>query len=290
MEAGIQKYMAFVETADCGSFTKAAERLHYSQSGVSRMIRDLEEEWGVTLLERGKGGVKLSSDGQKLLPFARSVCAEQEKLRRQVDELSGLRSGLIRIGAPGGAAAQWLPGWIGSFRREYPGIDYELLVGDRQEIEGWLLGGRVDLGILTLPAPPELETVFLEQERLLAVLPAELPGAEGEVFPVSSFVDLPFLMPEKEKPGVVSQLLENCGIEPRVRFTAGDAQTILSLVERGLGVSILPETDLYRCGYKVETKRLDVPAYRSLGLALRSKKTASLAVKRFLQTAEKQTK
>jgi DNA-binding transcriptional LysR family regulator len=76
MDMNIQKHMAFVMTVEYGSFTKAAEMLNYSQSGISRMINDLEKEWGVSLLERGRSGVRLTSDGLKLLPFAKSVCSE----------------------------------------------------------------------------------------------------------------------------------------------------------------------------------------------------------------------
>ena len=107
MDVGVQKYLAFVETVDQGSFTRAAEKLHYSQSGVSRMIRDLETEWKVTLLERGKGGVKLTSDGMKLLPFARSICAEVARLQTQVESplaellLRGVRRCRLQAGAAG---------------------------------------------------------------------------------------------------------------------------------------------------------------------------------------------
>ena len=73
MDGSIQKYMAFVKTVECGSFTKAAEQLSYSQSGISRMINDLEKEWKVVLLERSKSGVKLTSSGMKLLPYAERV-------------------------------------------------------------------------------------------------------------------------------------------------------------------------------------------------------------------------
>ena len=284
MDVSIQKYLAFVETVDAGSFTRAAERLHYSQSGISRMIRDLETEWRVTLLERGKGGVKLTSDGMKLLPLARSVCCEHEKLQRQVDELSGLQAGLIRIGAPECVAAERLPGWIEEFRNTFPGIDYELLVGDHGEIQEWLLTGRIDLGIVNLPADPSLETDFLEQDPLLAVLPEGHPAAEEEVFPISAFMDLPFLLPEKGNRADVTALLENCGISPHVRMTTGGEQVILRMVERGLGVSILPSMALRCSPCRVAARRLDVPAYRNVGVALRSKKTASLAVKRFLET------
>ena len=63
MDGSIQKYMAFVKPVECGSFTKAAVQLSYSQSGISRMINDLEKEWKVVLLERSKSGVKLTSSG-----------------------------------------------------------------------------------------------------------------------------------------------------------------------------------------------------------------------------------
>ena len=286
MHVGVQKYLAFVETADRGSFTRAAEKLHYSQSGVSRMIRDLETEWKVTLLERGKGGVKLTSDGMKLLPFARSICGEVARLQSQVDELRGLRAGLIRVGALSGAAAGLLPGWAEAFLRSHPNIDFQLLVGEQREIEDWIFTGRVDFGILDLPADPELETVFLEQDPLLAVLPEDHPDAAAEVFPVSGFVDLPFLLLEKENRAEASELFESCGITPHIRFTTWDEQTILSMVERGLGVSILPALALKRCAWRVAARRLDVPAYRNLGVALRSRKTASLAVKSFLEYVE----
>ena len=81
MDMNILKYMAFIKTVECGSFTKAAEILNYSQSGISRMIGDLEKEWKVLLLERSRTGVKITSDGMKLLPYARNVCEEYMKLQ-----------------------------------------------------------------------------------------------------------------------------------------------------------------------------------------------------------------
>ena len=76
MDMNILKYMAFIRTVEYGSFTKAAEVLNYSQSGISRMINDLEKEWKVILLERSRAGVRLTSDGTKLLPYAKSLCDE----------------------------------------------------------------------------------------------------------------------------------------------------------------------------------------------------------------------
>ena len=73
MDMNIQKYIAFVKTVELGSFTKAAKILNYSQSGISRMIHDLEQEWGITLLERNRAGLRLTSDGMNVLPYAKEL-------------------------------------------------------------------------------------------------------------------------------------------------------------------------------------------------------------------------
>ncbi|MEA4849617.1 MAG: LysR family transcriptional regulator [Clostridiaceae bacterium] len=282
MDMNIQKYMAFAKTVEYGSFTKAAEVLNYSQSGISRMIKDLEKEWRVSLLERGRTGVRLTSDGLKLLPYAQSICIEYQKLQSQVDELNGLQSGLIRIGTFSSVATHWLPNIIKEFQKDHPNIDYELLLGDYTEIESWILEGRVDCGFLRLPTLSELETIFLEQDKLLVVLPEDHPLSGCERFPVKALCDYPFMLLEKGAKAEISEIFEKCNIEPKIHFTTWDDYSIMSMVESGLGISILPELILQRIPYRIVTKELDIPAYRKIGLAMRDKKSASLAVKRFL--------
>lgn len=282
MDMNLQKYMAFVKTVEYGSFTKAAEILHYSQSGISRMINDLEREWSVSLLERGRAGVRLTSDGLKLLPFAQSVCNEYQKLQAQVDDLYGLQSGLIRIGTFSSAATHWLPNIIKEFQKDYPNIDYELLLGDYAEIESWILEGRVDCGFLRLPTRPEFETIFLEQDKLLVVLPENHPLADCERFPIKAVCDYPFMLLEKGVKAEVSEIFERCNISPKVHFTTWDDYAVMSMVESGLGISILPQLILRRIPYRIVAKELDVPAYRKIGFAFRDKKSMSLAVRRFL--------
>ena len=282
MDMNIQKYMSFVKTVEYGSFTKTAEILNYSQSGISRMIGDLEKEWNVVLLERNKGGVKLTSDGLKLLPYAKSLVSEYEKLQMQVEELNGLQSGLIRIGTFSSVATHWLPNIIKEFQKDYPNIDYELLLGDYTEIEDWILEGRVDCSFLRLPAHPELETIFLEQDKLLAVIPENHHFADSEKFPVTALCEEPFILLEKGGKAAVSEIFGKCHLTPKIHFTTWDNYAIMSMVESGLGISVLPQLILKRVPYKIITKELDVPAYRNIGLAFRSKKTASLAVIKFL--------
>lgn len=282
MDKNIQKYQAFIKAVEYGSFTKAAEVLLYSQSGISRMINDLESEWRVTLLERKRAGVKLTSEGLKLLPYAKSVCEEYRKLQMEVDELNGLQSGLIRIGTFSSVATHWLPNMIRAFQKDYPNIEYELLPGDYAEIEGWIEEGRVDCGFVLLPTHPELETVFLEQDRFLAVLPENHPLAAHERVPVAALCEEPFILLEKGANTDVSDIFRQHQLNPKVRYTLWDDYAIMSMVESGLGVSILPELILRRIPYRVVIRELDVPACRNISLALKDRKTASVAVRRFL--------
>ncbi len=282
MDMNILKYMAFIKTVEYGSFTKAAEILNYSQSGISRMIHDLEKEWRITLLERNRAGVKLTSDGAELLPYAKSLCDEYQKLQMQIDDLHGMQSGLIRIGTFSSVATHWLPNIIKAFQKDYPGIDYELLLGDYTEIEEWILEGRVDCGFLRLPATPDFETIFLERDNLLAVLPENHKLIQCDKVSIADLCDEPFMLLEKGAKAEVSEIFEKNGLVPRVRFTTWDDYAIMSMVESGLGIAILPELILRRVPYRIVAKELDVPAYRNIGLALREKKTSSLAVKRFI--------
>ncbi|MDK2941560.1 MAG: hypothetical protein PWP56_1073 [Acetobacterium sp.] len=278
----IQKYLAFVKTVECGSFTKAATLLNYSQSGISRMINDLEREWQISLLERGHTGLRLTSDGLQLLPYAKSICLEYEKLQTQINELHGLESGLIRIGTFSSVATHWLPNIIKAFQKKYPNIAYELLLGDYTEIESWILEGRVDCGFLRLPTNPSLETIFLEQDRLLVILPENHPLANCDRFPVEALCNDPFMLLEKGAKAEISEIFELHHLEPMTHFTTWDDYAIMSMVESGLGISILPELILQRLPYRIIIKELEVPAYRRIGIAMKNQKNASLAVKRFL--------
>lgn len=286
MDTNILKVLAFIKTVESGSFTKSAQILNYSQSGISRMINDLEKEWQVSLLERSRAGVQLTSDGYQLLPYAQSLCNEYWQLQTKIEELKGLESGLIRIGTFSSVATHWLPNIIKAFQKDYPNIDYELLLGDYTEIEEWILKGRVDCGFLRLPAHPDLETIFLEQDQLMVILPEKHPLAACKSFPVAALCDDPFMLLEKGAKAEVSEIFERCGLSPKVRFTTWDDYAIMSMVEGGLGISILPQLILRRVPYQIIVRPMERPAYRKIGLAFRSKKTISQTVLRFMDYLE----
>lgn len=283
MDTNLQKYQAFVRTAELGSFSKAAAELHYSQSGVSRMVADLERDWQLTLLERRRGGVRLTSVGMRLLPLAKSMVAEMAKMQMEVDSINGLQSGLIRIGTFSSVAPGWLPGIIKGFQAAHPAIDYEIVLGDYAQIEAWLLDGSVDCGFTRLPAHPDLEASFLEQDKLMAVLPPDHPLARLERIPVAALQDEPHLLLEKGTREEVGQILARSGVVPHVHLTTWDDHAIIEMVREGLGISILPRMLLEQVGGAVAVRDLSVPAYRDICIAVRSRRSAPLAVQHFLE-------
>lgn len=278
----LQKYLAFVKAAEYGSFTKAAQNLNFSQSGISRMIQDLEKDWGVSLFERGREGIRLTSDGTNLLPQLKRICNEHEILMRQIGDLNDMQSGIIRIGTFSSVATHWLPNIFKIFKKDYPKMDFELLLGDYTEIEGWILEGRIDFGFLRLPTTAELETVLLENDRLLVVMPEDHPLASGEKFPINELIENPFMLLEKGAKAEIAEIFEQHQISPEVHFTTWDDYAIMSMVENGLGISILPELILQRNPYRIIAKELEVPAYRQLGIAMREQKSLSRGAKVFL--------
>jgi DNA-binding transcriptional LysR family regulator len=279
----IQKYRAFVKVVESGSFTKAAEALDYTQSGISRMINDLEREWGVSLFERGRVGISLTSDGIKLLPQLKRICNEYEILTTQVEDLHGMQSGMIRIGTFSSVATHWLPNIVRAFKKDFPKIDFEFLLGDYTEIENWILNGRVDFGFVRLPSKAEFETIFMEHDRLLVVIPQNHPLANCEKFPINALLNNPFMLLEKGAKAEISEIFEMHHISPQVNFTTWDDYAIMSMVENGLGISILPELILKRIPHKIIAKELETPAFRNIGIAMREQRSLSIASKKFLE-------
>lgn len=282
----IQKYEAFLKTVELGSLTKAAQVLGYTQSGISHMLNALEKDWNLTLLSRDRSGIRITSDGLELLPYVRNICNAQQELNHKVGNLHGLQSGLIRIGTFTSVAVHWLPTMIKTFQSEYPNINFELLHGDYTEIENWIVEGRADCGFLRLPIRSGLDSIFLEQDRLLVILPEQHPLANRETFPLQALAEEPFILLEEGMENEVTKFFERNQLSPAVRFTARDDYAIIAMVESGLGISILPELVLHRTPYKIVKKELADPAYRKLGIVLKSIPHASPALKRFLQHLE----
>ncbi len=283
MDNNLSKYLAFVKTVEKGSFTKAAENLNYAQSSVSKMVGDLEKEWGLILLERGKNGIRLTSAGEEILPLARKLLKDYGELEEQVNRMNGVQTGMVRIGTFSSVAIHWLPNIFSRFQKDYPGIDYEILLGDYDEVEGWIEEGRVDCGFLRLPTNREFEIISLKKDEYKVVLPLEHPLAQKEKINIQNLDGQPFLLLEHGGKTDVTALLEKYKVHPQIRFTTWEDFAIMSMVEKGLGIGILPEMILNRIPYEIAIRSLETPYYREIGLAMKSQKRLTPATQKFIQ-------
>lgn len=283
MENSLLKYLAFVKTVETGSFTRAAQELDYAQSSISKMVSDLETEWGMTLMERSKKGVCLTSAGEQILPFLRKVLQDHRKLEGQICRMNGLETGVVRIATFASVAINWLPNLFAALQRDYPGIEYEMLLGDYEEVEHWIDEGRVDCGFLRLPTLPKFDTILLKQDEYKVVLPSDHALAKKETVAAERLNGLPFLLLEHGGKTEVSDLLEQYHVQPDIRFITWEDFAIMAMVEKGMGVSILPDMILRRIPYQIEIRSLQTPYYRPIGLAMKRMKALPPAVQKFIE-------
>ena len=283
MENPLLKYLAFVKTVEKGSFTRAAQELDYAQSSISKMVADLEKEWGMTLLERSKNGVRLTSAGEQVMPFLRKMLNDYREMEGQISRMNGIETGVVRIGTFSSVAIHWLPNIFARLQQDYPGIEYEMLLGDYAEVERWIDEGRVDCGFLRLPTLPKFDTLLLKQDEYQVVLPPGHPLTQKETIAVEELEGVPFLLLEHGGKTEVSDLLERAHVQPDIRFTTWEDFAIMAMVEKGLGVSILPSLILQRIPYKIEIRSLQTPYYRPVGLALKDRNHMTPAVRKFIE-------
>lgn len=282
MDNPLLKYLAFVKTVEKGSFTRAAQELSYAQSSISKMVADLEKEWGMILLERSKNGVCLTSAGEQIMPFLRKVLNDYQEMEGQIYRMNGIETGIVRIGTFSSVAINWLPNIFAQLQQDYPGIEYEMLMGDYKEVEQWIDEGRVDCGFLRLPTLPKFDTILLKHDEYKVILPIDHPLVEKEIIDVEDLNNVPFLLLEHGGKTEVSDLLERYNIQPNIRFTTWEDFAIMAMVEKGMGVSILPDLILQRIPYQIEVRSLQKPYYRQIGLAIKDQKHTTPAVKKFI--------
>ena len=287
MDNNLLKYLAFVKTVDTGSFTKAADSLHYAQSSISKMIADLEKEWGIALLERNKKGVSLTSSGKEILPYARKIVSDFEEIQQKVDAIHGIQSGIVRIGTFSSVAINWLPEVFAKFQEEYPGIEYEMLLGDYDEVENWIDEGRVDCGFLRLPVNGNFDVMSLKKDEYKAVLPQDHPLAKKTLLEYENLNEQPFLLLEHGGKTEVSDLLEKNRAHPNIRFTTWEDYAIMAMVERGLGIGVLPDMILKRIPYRIAVRSFRTPYYREIGLAMKDRKKLTPATQMFIEYLRK---
>ena len=268
---------------ELGSLTRAAEASSCSQSAVSHILNDLEEEFGFTILKRSRGGVQLTENGSRILPAVRGILNYHEQLSQTVASIRGLDTGVIRIGTITSVAVHWLPGILKQFGQDHPGIEFKLYNGDYGDVAQWLSEGSIDVGFLALPTELDCECIPLMEDRMLAVLPKQHPMAGLPKFPVAMLEGEPYISLLESSDQDTRAIMDAAGVRPNIRFTTKDDYAIIAMVEQGLGMSIMPELLLRSHAENVVTMELVPKASRLIGLAIPAASRTSPATRAFAQ-------
>lgn len=234
----------FVAVAEERHFGRAAQRLHMAQPPLSQQIKQLEEQLGTALFERTTRKVELTPAGELLLERGRRILQDLEELESDVAQVGAGAAGVLRIGLSGSATYRLLPTLVQKARRELPGLRLSVhgemltpdMVGDLEE-------GRLDVAVLRPPVDsPDVELAFLEQDRLVAALPADSPWAERAQLDLAELAGEPFVGYPAQS--VVTRIFrEAChreGFTPRVVQEAAETSTLLALVAAGMGLALVP--------------------------------------------------
>ena len=276
-----EKYRVLLKVLETGSFTRAAEELGVTQSGVSHTIQNLEDLLGFPIVNRGKGAVSLTRNGEAVLPRIREIVHLQDGVEQTAAEITGALTGTLHIGTFSSVSVHLLPGLLRQFYALYPGVEVRLLDGDYLDVEHFIQEGRVDCGFVSLPCQEKLSCIPLVREQLLAVLPKSHPLAQREVVPLDLLVQEPFIIPGEGLKYQVGHLL--AGRPLNLMYASKEDYVTISFVRSGLGVSILPELMLRDFSDAVECRPLDVRAERQVGLAALSFSRISPAGRRFVK-------
>ncbi|WP_328412553.1 LysR substrate-binding domain-containing protein [Streptomyces violaceus] len=275
----------FVAVAEERNFTRAAERVHISQSGVSAQIRQLERELGAELFDRSARTATLTAAGRAALDHARATLAAAGAVGQAVDEVTDLIRGQLVVGMVIGCTLTPLFDALSAFHRAHPGVEISLLEDNSDRLVEAVRTGTVDLALVgTATAAPEgLEALTLISERLVVAVAAGHPLAEQRRVVLGDLVAHPIIcMP----PGTGLRTLfdRSCAaqdLHPTIALQASAADAIVDLAARGLGVAVLSESMAASHGDRIVARTIDDVTAPAL-LALIWKGTNGPAVRELL--------
>lgn len=233
---------AFVEVVRQGGFSQAAEVVSLTQSTVSKAVKTLEEELGMPLLNRLGHRNQLTAAGEIAYRRAQVLLAEHSDLLGEINDLRGLKRGMLRIGLPPVGCGVLFATMFATYRSRYPDIDIELTEYGSKRLRECLEEGEVDLAALLLPIDEGFDYQPVRNEPLIAVLPMNHPLTGRECIDFTDLADSPFILFEAGF-ALNAKILAACerkGVTPRVTARSGQIDFIVDLVAAGLGVAFLP--------------------------------------------------
>ncbi|QUL78583.1 LysR family transcriptional regulator [Brevibacterium sp. SMBL_HHYL_HB1] len=275
----LEQLAGFVEVAATGHFTKAAAALHLAQPSLSRQISTLEKELGAELFHRARGHISLTAAGQTLLPTARRMLADAEAVRRDMDELAGLRRGRIRLGATPTLCVSLVAEAISRFHRDHPGIELELVEKGSRELIEALGAGELDLALITRTLDPGPQMPRLAMRSVLGedlvVIAAAGGGADltgRDRITLAEVAELPQVLFHHgyDLREATSAAFESAGLSPNVVVEGGEMDAVLRFVERGLGLAIVPAMVLVDRPHLTSVQLVEPDLSRTVSLAKRA--------------------
>ena len=278
-----RKYEVILRAVECGNLTEAGEELGYTQSGVSHMVKGLEEELGFPLLIRSRTGVRWTTGGKQIEPILKEIVRWNERLHQEAAAICGVEKGNIYVGTLTSVSVHWLPQVIKKFQEQHPGIQIHMRESGVAEMEELLSQRELDLAFLSLQEHQHFDFIPICEDPLVAVLPMDYPEDGREDFPMEKFQGADFIMSEMGFDYDIHRALEKSNITPKVSFSSTDDYAIMSMVANNLGISILPELIVKDRPASVKIKKLAPGHHRVLGVALPSQKEASPATRMFLE-------
>ena len=283
-----KKLEALLMAVDLGSFTKAAEVLGYTQSGLTHMMNSLEKEVGFTLLERGRSGVRLTEEGERIAPAVREFLQANARLDSVIEQVASSRTEIIRVSAYASIAMHWLPGLIQRFREECPDVDVDIRMADHVDVPYELLAqGKMDAILVSPQDEGQYEWVHLADDPMFAVLPKDFDTQGMTAFPLAAFEARDFIMPSQGFDKDIMRIFNRIGVKPHILPTWVDDPTVISMVSHGLGVSMMTELTVRGRTDGVKLLPVEPASSRELGLAVRSLDAASDGLRHFIDCTKR---
>ena len=280
---------SFIQVAESGSMTRAAEILYLTQPAVTQHIQALEHELGVKLFDRYPRGMRLTQAGALLRTYAQRCLSTLEDCRLALTELEAGHSGQIIIGAGVTASIFVLPDWLCAFRAQCPEIDVIIRTGRSREILALLKDGVIDLGIITTPVDqPHLTLQRLFDEDIILVVPTDHPFA-GKNILAERLVEIPLILFPHGNGfrTYLDQALAQTGMPLTVKMETDSVEAIIRFVETGLGASFLPRSavqeELSRNKMAVVTLTDIAPLQRTTYLAYQTNRFQTFSMRRFME-------
>jgi DNA-binding transcriptional LysR family regulator len=223
-----------------GSLSRAAAAIGITQSGVSQSIKQLEQSMGGQLLLRGRTGVVTTELGRAVLTDIRIVLEAIKRIRRTCNNSKDIASGEICVASVPGVADRILPAMLAQFETLYPEVKVALMQGTDGEVCEWVEHAVVDLG-LSGESTSELQSAVVATDEFVLVVGSGHHLAGRAAASLEDIAEEPFLMSTSGCEPAIRRVFSQASIDPRVAFRVGDTRALMSMVGRGLGVTIMPE-------------------------------------------------